>query len=149
MLAARHSAARRLRVQGCLPDYVGITTALSQIAADLLQRRSRQSRALSWSGEGEVASCEIDKGIPSNGNTERHNKGRHRPEQYHREMQRQQRYAKSGKARNSIGQHGCRRTTADTMMQNEHDACVDNREHSKDATSRRTNSETQSHKRAD
>src|SRR5215470_2210411 len=96
-----------------------------------------------------MASCEIDQGIPSTRNTERDNKGGRRPEQYRREMQRQQRYAKSGKARNSIGQHGCRRATADTMMQNEHDACVNNREYSKDATSRWTNSETQSHNRAD
>src|SRR5215470_5139247 len=74
-----------------------------------------------------MASCEIGQGIPSNRNTERDNKGGRRPEQYRPEMQRQQRYAKSGKAGNRIGQHGCRRATAATMMQHEHDACVNNR----------------------
>src|SRR5712692_627391 len=39
------SAAWRLRVTGCLRDYVGITTGVPQIADDLLQRPSRQSRA--------------------------------------------------------------------------------------------------------
>jgi hypothetical protein len=34
-------------VKGCLRDYVGITTGVPQIAADLLQRPSRQSRAKS------------------------------------------------------------------------------------------------------
>src|SRR6516164_7280174 len=81
----------------------------------------------------------INKGVPNDGNAEGDDEGRAGSKRHCGKMQGEQRHAKSGKSGNGVRQHGCRGRTANAAMQNEHDARVDDREHSKHAASCRTN----------
>src|SRR5258706_2261262 len=47
------------RVKGCLRDYAGIMTGVPQIAADLLRRGSRQSRAGAYETRSEEHTSEL------------------------------------------------------------------------------------------
>ena len=81
----------------------------------------------------------INNGIPNDGNAEGDDEGCTGSKRHCGEMQGEQSQAKSGKSRNGVRQHGCRGRTANAAMQNEHNAGVDDREHSKHAASRRAN----------
>ena len=89
-----------------------------------------------------VAPYRIDTGIPSNRDAKGENEGHCRSKRHDCQMQRQQRCAESGKARNGARQYGGGRGTADAAMQDEHDTRIDHWEHRKYAASHRANSDT-------
>src|SRR5262249_1754881 len=101
-----------------------------------LLKRPRPARQLSKSL---AATYCINKSVPNDGNAEGDDEGRAGSKRHCGKMQGEQRHAKSGKSGNGVRQHGARGRTANAAMKNEHDARVDDREHSKHAASRRTN----------
>ncbi len=102
-----------------------------------VQRASRHSlnapagaRSLSKSL---AATYRIHNGIPNDGNAEGDDEGRTGSKRHREKMQGEQSQAKSGQSGNGVRQHGCRGGSANAAMQNEHNAGVDDREHSKHA----------------
>ena len=89
-----------------------------------------------------VTPYRIDTGIPSNRDGKGENEGHCRSKRHDCEMQRQQRYAESGKAGNGARQYGGCRGTANAAVQDEYDTRIDHWEYRKYAASRRANSDT-------